>query len=95
MRGLNREKETCIFDFERNFEERVSVVEHKYRVIVQLAYICGGRWNYLKGRKLKSIPPVPPIKVKIGDNYGLIIYSLNDEILSCDIIDEIKRPLLL
>jgi hypothetical protein len=86
------EKETSISKgVIKSFNKKAEEINDKYSLSLQLAEIFGSRWSYVAGDINKEEINLPPVKIRINDNLGLIIYGLiEDE----SVIDEIKEEIL-
>jgi len=75
MKESRGARETSISEFTGEFQDRISFLEKKYRVVVQIAEIQGRRWSYLGGSRMKDIPIVPPGQIRLNDRLGIVVYN--------------------
>ncbi|MDD4013542.1 MAG: [FeFe] hydrogenase H-cluster radical SAM maturase HydE [Candidatus Omnitrophica bacterium] len=64
-------------DLKNKFEEFARETLAKHGVVLQLAEIRGERWAYALGERPLEIPAMEPLKVRLGDHAGVIVYEMH------------------
>ncbi len=86
------EKETSISkDIIIVFNQKAQEIKDKYSLNLQLVEIFGSRWSYVAGYIDKNRVNLPPVKLKLTDKIGVLIYNGNQTSL---VLEKIQSTLL-
>ena len=86
------EKETSISkDIIIAFTKKAQEIQSGYSLNLQLVEIFGSRWSYVAGYIDKSEVHLPPVKLKLTDKIGILVYG---DIRDPLIMAKIERELL-
>ena len=69
------ESATSTSETVKRFMDFAPELEKKYGITLQLSRISGKRWVYAAGRIIKDILPLPPERIELENNFGLIVYN--------------------
>ncbi len=73
------------------FNQKAKEIKNKYSLNLQLVEIFHSRWSYVAGHIDKNQVNLPPVKLKLTDKIGVLIYNGNQDPL---VLEKIQGKLL-